>query len=90
MLIKFLPSIIEVLTKNERLHKTHENLVSFYDGFCRDISARRDQLRMGHLKRWLDAIMFQSLNELSKAYAEDALSLVKIIIEHGDDEFRQL
>ena len=45
---------------------------------------------MGHLKRWLDAVTVESLNELTKTYAQDAGALVKIIADRSEDRFRQL
>ncbi len=42
------------------------------------------------IKRWLDSIAFESLSELENAYEADASTLIRIIVDVSDDNFRRL
>ena len=89
-LIRLQPSLITVLKKSGKLHEIYDNIVSFHDGFYRGNADRGYLFRGVYLKRWLDSRVFEFLSELTKVYSEDAATLVRIIVERCDDEFRQL
>ncbi|KAI9890596.1 MAG: hypothetical protein M1814_003794 [Vezdaea aestivalis] len=82
--------LILSLTKNGTLHQTHENLYSFYKGFHQGNSDRLDQIRIKYLQRWLSHLAYGCLSKSKQVYAEDAYSLVRIILEREEDPFSQL
>ncbi|KAI9684251.1 MAG: hypothetical protein M1822_005724 [Bathelium mastoideum] len=81
--------IIEALTKGGRLYKITDNLKYCLNGFLHGNVDRADSLEIQYLQRWLDSLLFQSLNDVTNAHPEDAAALVKIIVNNESDKFRQ-
>ena len=66
---------------------THSNLESFFGGYSQHNPSYADRLQK---QRWLDDLLYTSLSEIEDVYEEDALALVKTIMDRGDSGFRQL
>ena len=80
-------SIAKILTKSASLHMVYANLLAFRKGFLQGHEHRNDRLEAQHLQRWLDSLLFNSLNEISNINAQDADTLMQIVHDHAEDEF---
>ncbi|KAL9123997.1 MAG: hypothetical protein Q9217_006630, partial [Psora testacea] len=81
--------VIEALTKSKKLHQIYENLSGFRDGFLQENSARRDEVQVVRLQQWLDSLTYGCFIDLERVYAEDASTLVRIILDHEKESFSQ-
>ena len=81
---------MEVLTKSQRLYEIYANLNAFRDGFFRGNPGRSDQLEVKHLGQWLDTLTMSCLDKMDYTYAEDASTLIRIILEREKEPFSQL
>ena len=82
-------SINTTIIRCGKIHKIHENLNAFRDGFFKGNPNRLDTLQGNNLKRWLDTLLYSCLYDSKQVCERDASTLVKIIVERENAPFSQ-